>query len=54
MVWWPVVIRVSALVGVFHQAVFARFDRPYLLALYGAMLGLSEVGAALRGRDRNG
>lgn len=46
-------MRYGALLGVFHQAVFAKFDRPYLLALYGAMLGLSEVAQAVK-EGRNG
>lgn len=41
LVWFPVVVRYGAIVGVAHQAIFARFDRPYLLALYGAALGLT-------------
>ena len=53
MRWWPVVVRVSALIGVAHQAVFARLDRPYLLGLYGTMMGVTEIVDALlrRGRD---
>jgi hypothetical protein len=43
MAWFPVAMRYGALVGVFHQAVWAEFDRPALLGLYGMMLGLSEV-----------
>lgn len=43
-------MRYGALAGVFHQAVFERFDRPALLALYGAMLGLSELAQSLRDR----
>lgn len=53
MAWWPVIVRVAALVGVFHQAAFARFDRPYLLGLYGAMMGITEIVSALRDR-KNG
>jgi hypothetical protein len=50
MSWFPVAMRYGALVGVFHQAVFADFDRPALLGLYGMMLGLSEVIEAMRER----
>lgn len=46
--WFPVLLRYGALAGVFHQAVFAKFDRPYLLALYGAAMGLSELAQAVR------
>lgn len=49
MAWFPVIMRYGALIGVAHQAIFAKFDRPALLALYGAMLGLGEVVAALKG-----
>lgn len=48
LAWFPVVMRYGALAGVFHQAIYAKFDRPALLALYGAMLGLSEIAAAFR------
>lgn len=48
LAWFPVVMRYGALIGVLHQAVWAKFDRPSLLALYGAMLGLSEVVEALK------
>lgn len=49
--WFPVVMRYGALLGVLHQAVWAEFDRPSLLALYGAMLGLSEIAEALREKE---
>lgn len=51
--WFPVLMRFGALAGVAHQAIWEQFDRPYLLALYGAMLGLSEVAEAVR-ENRNG
>lgn len=58
LAWWPVVVRIAGLIGVAHQAVFARLDRPWLLGIYGGMMGLSEVASAivagLRDRDRNG
>lgn len=54
--WFPVLLRYGALAGVFYETVFEQFDRPYLLALFGAMLGIGEVGAGLakvrRDRDR--
>lgn len=55
--WFPVLLRYGALAGVFYETVFEQFDRPYLLALFGAMLGIGEVGAGLakvrrdRGRE---
>ena len=48
LAWFPVVMRYGALLGVFHQAVWVELERPSLLALYGAMLGLSEVAEALK------
>ena len=48
MGWFPVVMRYGALFGVAHQAIWREFDRPSLLALYGAMLGLSEIAEALK------
>lgn len=54
--WFPVLLRYGALAGVFYETVFEQFDRPYLLALFGAMLGIGEVGAGvakvLKDRDR--
>lgn len=53
--WFPVVMRYSALLGVLHQAVWENFDRPYLLGVYGAMMGLGEIAAALRDqRNKDG
>ena len=45
--WFPVVLRYGALAGVLYETVFEQFDRPYLLALFGAMLGIGEVGAGV-------
>jgi hypothetical protein len=50
LAWFPVILRYGAVLGVIHQAVFEEFDRPYLLALYGAALGLSEVVSVVLGR----
>lgn len=41
-------MRYGALLGVMHQAIWVNFDRPSLLALYGAMLGISEIASAMR------
>ena len=49
--WFPVIVRYGAIVGVAHQALFASFDRPYLLALYGAALGLNELAQAITRRN---
>lgn len=53
MAWWPVVVRIAALAGVAWQTAFERFDRPYLLGLFGMMMGFSEIASALRER-KNG
>lgn len=50
LAWFPVVMRYGALVGVAHQTLWARFDRPTLLGLYGLMLGFSEVAEAVKGK----
>lgn len=54
LAWLPVVTRYGALLGIAHQAIFEQFDRPTLLALYGAMLGLSEIGSAMSKAGRAG
>ena len=46
--WLPVVTRIVALLGVAYQVLIVDFDRPYLLMLLGAMLGLAEIGTALK------
>lgn len=53
LAWFPVVMRYGALAGVLHQALWKNFDRPSLLAVYGAMMGLGELAAAIR-EQRNG
>lgn len=58
LAWFPVVLRYGALAGVFYETVFEQFDRPGLLMLFGAMLGLGEVaqafGTAKKGKDDDG
>lgn len=57
MAWFPVVLRYGALVGVLYETAFEQFDRPYLLALFGAMLGIGEVAQAVgsaRKREEGG
>lgn len=34
------VLLVAGLAGVFFETVFQRIDRPYLLGIFGGMLGL--------------
>lgn len=46
--WTPVLTRYGALCGVAWETLVRDVDRPYLLALFGAMLGLGEVAAAWR------
>jgi len=50
--WMPTLIKAVALVGVGYETLGEDFDRPYLLALFGAMLGIGEVvqAAATRGK----
>ena len=52
--WMPTVIKLVALGGVAWQTLVEEFDRPYLLALFGAMLGLGEVVSAATSRGTNG
>ena len=56
--WFPTVQRyalmVFGLVGVGYETVVDKVDRPYLLVLFGGMLGLSEIAhswAQRRGDD---
>lgn len=51
--WMPTLIKAVALVGVGYETLGEDFDRPYLLALFGAMLGIGEVvqAAASRGKE---
>lgn len=53
LAWFPVLLRYGALAGVLYETIFEQFDRPYLLALFGAMLGLGEVTKAVQA-TRNG
>lgn len=48
--WFPRLLKVGAAVGVAYETLWEQFDRPYLLALFGAMLGLGEVVAAVTSR----
>lgn len=53
LAWFPVMLRYGALAGVFYETMFEQFDRPYLLALFGAMLGVGELVQGIR-ITRNG
>jgi hypothetical protein len=50
----PAIIKLVALVGVGYETIGEEFDRPYLLALFGAMLGIGEVVQAATSRSKNG
>ena len=41
----------AALAGVAHETLIAQAERPYLLALFAAMLGMPVI-EAFKGRDR--
>jgi hypothetical protein len=58
LAWFPVFVRYGALIGVAVEAIISIGnrqlpERPYLLALYGAMLGLTEIAEALRDRSKS-
>lgn len=39
---FPVVMKYAGLAGVIYETAWAETDRPYLLALFGAMMGLGQ------------
>lgn len=39
---FPVIMKYAGLAGVIYETGFAEVDRPYLLALFGAMMGLGQ------------
>jgi len=45
--FFPVLMRYGGFAGVCYEALGQHFDRPYLLALFGAMMGLSEITRAV-------
>jgi hypothetical protein len=45
--FFPVLMRYGGFTGVCYEALGQHFDRPYLLALFGAMMGLSEITRAV-------
>lgn len=54
LAWLPVATRVLALLGVAYEILIEELDRPYLLMLLGAMLGLTEIATAIRTPRKNG
>lgn len=39
---FPVIMKYAGLAGVIYETAWAETDRPYLLALFGAMMGLGQ------------
>lgn len=39
---FPVIMKYAGLAGVIYETAWADIDRPYLLALFGAMMGLGQ------------
>jgi hypothetical protein len=54
--WFPTVQRyvlmLCGLAGVGYETVIDKVDRPYLLVLFGGMLGLSEIAHSFRKDDK--
>lgn len=46
---WPWVLRTVGLLGVIYETLVENFDRPTLLAVFAAMMGLSDF---LESRDK--
>lgn len=53
LAWAPVATRYGALAGILYETVFEGVDRPALLALFGAMLGMNEIASAARQTRRD-
>jgi hypothetical protein len=51
---WPDIFKTAAILGIAYETLLEEFDRPYLLALFGAMLGLGEFVQAAFAWRRNG
>ncbi len=57
--WFPVVQRYlllfGGLMGVGYETVIDKIERPYLLVMFGGMMGLSEIAHAwsLSRKDNN-
>ena len=39
---FPVIMKYAGLLGVAYEMFWVNIDRPYLLALFGAMMGLGQ------------
>lgn len=52
LAWVPVLTRYGALAGILYETVFEQVDRPVLLGLFGAMLGMNEIASAARARRK--
>lgn len=52
--WRNAVLFIGGIAGVFYETVFQSSDRPYLLVLFGAMMGLPAfLDTDVRVRRRN-
>lgn len=54
LAWLPVATRITALVLVAYEVVIDKLERPTVLMLLGAMLGVGEVTAAWKQTRLNG
>lgn len=51
---FPVIMKYAGLAGVIYETAWTDTDRPYLLALFGAMMGLGQWLQYLKPNDNNG
>lgn len=42
--WWKWVLRITGLGGIVYETVVQQADRPWLLLMFGAMVGLANLG----------
>lgn len=45
---FPVAMKYAGLVGVAYETLWEQIDRPYLLGLFGTMMGIGQVAQALQ------
>jgi hypothetical protein len=53
--WWSTLISLNGMALAWYEAIFSQFDRPYVLALAAAMIGVLPaqlIDAALRRSGR--
>jgi hypothetical protein len=53
--WWSTLISVNGMALAWYEAIFSQLDRPYVLALAAAMIGVvpaQMIDAALRRSGR--